>query len=127
MLLLPKLLYYFRALPIQIPSSFYTTMQRSLSRFIWEGKKARYSAKVLIKHRKVGGMGVTDLKDYHIAAILGHPKYWFNSPEQKHWCAVEQAFVDQGELTALLLSTTLAKQTQCKQHPTIAATLQAWE
>lgn len=37
MLLLPKLLYIFRALPIRIPCSFFTTMQNQLSRFVWGG------------------------------------------------------------------------------------------
>lgn len=54
MLLLPKLLYYFRALPIILPSIFSVKMQCLISQFIWEGEKARCSLSVLMKHRRVG-------------------------------------------------------------------------
>lgn len=71
-------------------------------------------------------MGVPDIKDYHIAAILDQLKFWFNVSKQKHWHAAEQALVEQGDLTDLLFSTSLAKQMQYNHHPTIVATLQEY-
>lgn len=72
-------------------------------------------------------MGVPDIRDYHIAAILDQRKFWFNSPEQKQWREAEQAQAEQGHIKDLLLSTTIADPTHYKQHPTIAATLRAWK
>lgn len=122
MFLLPKLLYLFRALLIQLPVSFYNNMQRSLSKFIWDSKKARTTHSILIKHRKVGGMGIPDIRDYHIAAILDQLKFWFNAPELKDWRTTEQAQVEQGDISDLLLSTAVADLKQHKQHSTIEAT-----
>lgn len=89
-------------------------MQRSLSKFIWEGKKARTTHNILTKHRKIGGMCVPDIRDYHIAAILDQLKFWFNFPELKHCRATEQAQVEQGDISNLLLSTAIADPKQLK-------------
>lgn len=43
MLLLPKLTYLFRALPILLPSSFFNSMHNKLASFMWAGKRARIS------------------------------------------------------------------------------------
>lgn len=113
MLLLPKLFYYFRALPIQIPSSFYINMQLSLSKFIWEGKRARCSHNILMKHRKQGA------REFQISKITIWRQCW-NRLSHGSTLPIKS-------IKDLLLSTTLTKQLNYKHHPTITATLQAWD
>lgn len=61
MLLLPKLIYYFRALPIPIPASFFTTMQKPLLKCVWAGSRARCSPHIQSRHKSVGGYGSTGI------------------------------------------------------------------
>lgn len=62
MQILPQLIYIFRTLPI--PNSFLSSAQSTINKFLWVGKKARCAFSRIIKHRKVGGMDHTHIKDY---------------------------------------------------------------
>uniref|UniRef100_A0A8C5PIT3 Reverse transcriptase domain-containing protein n=1 Tax=Leptobrachium leishanense TaxID=445787 RepID=A0A8C5PIT3_9ANUR len=70
MMLLPKLLYIFRALPIATPPSFFNTLQSILSRFVWRNKRPRVKMSTLHLPQDLGGVGLPHLKLYYSAAIL---------------------------------------------------------
>lgn len=122
MLILPKLIYYFRALPIPLPTSFFTTMQKQLSRFVWVGKRARCLPHIQSKHKSVGGMSLPVLKDYYIAAILDQLKNWFAKPITKPWCQIELAWLNRKSPLSLLMASNLPKDSDLAEHPTIQAT-----
>lgn len=82
-ILLPKKYFYFRALPIPIPTSFFTTMQKQMLHFIWAEGKARCSPQTQWKHKSVVGMGIPVFKDYYVAAVLDQLKNWFDRTNLK--------------------------------------------
>lgn len=75
MLILPRILYYFRALPIFIPATFFKAAQSQMHKFVWAYKKPRCSQSSLSKHRIVGGMGLPIILDDFIASILDQKKF----------------------------------------------------
>lgn len=77
MITLPKLLYIYRALPIAIPDSFFSTLKRTISSFVWLKWKPRCPYATSMKQKSTGGMGFPDVKDYHVAVILDQIKHWF--------------------------------------------------
>lgn len=127
MLILPRILYYFRALPISIPAKFFTTAQSQLHKFVWADKKPRCSRSSLSKHKKAGGMGLPILRDYFAASILDQTKYWFQTQSSKHWATIEQAWMNPNSLRSTLLAYSFSNTCLKSNYPTIQLVLNTWK
>lgn len=65
MLLLAKILYYFRTLLIQLPFQNFHTLNTAIKQYIWKGQKVKVSFHVLTKQTFGGGMGFPVIQDYY--------------------------------------------------------------
>lgn len=63
MVILPEFIYLFRTLPIPVPNSFFTIAQSKISKYLWQGKRARCAFSKLTNTRRAGGVGMVLLKD----------------------------------------------------------------
>ncbi|CAI9558365.1 unnamed protein product [Staurois parvus] len=70
MTVLPKLLYYFRTLPVRVPPHFLRLLQAKFMRFIWANKHPRVSRNTLFAHRLQGGLGVPNVTKYYQASQI---------------------------------------------------------
>lgn len=127
MLILPKLIYIFRVLPIPAPASFFRSMQKQLSNFVWAGKRPRCSPEIQTKNKTAGGMGLPILKDYHTAAVLDQLKNWFSNPITKPWCHLETVRLNKTSPLSFLIANKAHKQNKRPLPQTIQAILQSWE
>lgn len=124
--ILPRLLYLFQTLPVEVTDREFMEWDKMLSRYIWQGKKPRIRYRTLQLPKGKGGLALPCLKSYYQAAQIKILLSLCNPSYSAKWKEIEVSTTDEVPIQAVIGDSKLSKHLRKEANPWLGISLKIW-
>lgn len=88
--ILPRILFFLQMVPVSLPNGFFTHLTSMFAAFVWWGRKPRKAMRVFKSYKRMGGLGVPDIKQYYGGVVLQRILNWCHHNATKLFVPLEK-------------------------------------